>query len=429
MRFFLLVICASAAVSAAHAEFSGRLRGEGRYFVEKQYGATPRAEASLQVEAEERDKLTDDLKFRLEPRLRVSTLNRAVDVPVDGDFRDSLLEYKIDSVRLQAGSFIKAWEGTDGLNPMDIATMRSYRDPLNPDNIGSIGVAASGTVGENVSWDVLYVPWQTPSRLPGNNSPWWPQRTNLPLEAEGTRLLIPQEPEYEILHHDTLNHALENNYGGRVQLHYEGWDFSAAYFDGAAQVPIFQPIITGDLVQVSPVFVVQMTNPLVIHPIEYRRRTVAAGVVRTEGTWIFRLAGRYDQPIGDSLLLQSWSDQAVVGIEKTVNLELQSLIFVLQFAYEDQAKVKERVLDSPDPFARAVLFGMRLPYNDNLLFYLSGILDTKKDSSVTRLNVQRKFGEHWLAELTGEWIRGSDDSLLGQWKNQSRAFLSGTFRF
>ncbi|MGZ3723779.1 MAG: hypothetical protein ACXVA9_12640 [Bdellovibrionales bacterium] len=430
MRFFLLALGLwAAAPLTVHAEFSGRIRGEEQYFIEKQYGSASQAESSVQVELEEKQALGETWKFRLEPRVRFSTLTHPVDVPTDGDFRDTFAEKNFGFMRVQAGSFIKAWEGTDGLNPMDIASVHSLRDPLNAESIGSVGLAAIANVSESVSVDALYVPWQTPVRLPGNNSPWWPQRTSLPLESGKMKLLVPDAPEYDVPHHDSLNNALKDNYGARVQVHYSSWDFSVGAFEGAAQIPIFQPIISGNAIQTSPKLIVQMNNPIVVQPIEYRRRTISTSVVKTEQSWIFRLAARYDKPMGDDSRLPGHSEQAVAGVEKTFSVSNQTMIALVQFAYERKADVAQSVLNTPDPFERAILLGLRLPYSDDLLFFVSGLMDVKKSSSLARFNVQKKLGGHFSVDGTVEWIRGSEETLLGQWKTQSRAFLMGTYQF
>ena len=422
----LMVLSAS-----SHAEFSGRLKGEEEVFLQHQTSPVPQAETSLQIELEEHQVFWDSWKIKAEPRVRLSSAPRMTDSPIDGDLRDTLIEKKFSSyLHVQAGSFIKAWEGTDGLNPMDIASVRNYRDPVSADSIGSVGVALGGSFSEHFTWDALYVPWQTPTRLPGSNSPWWPRQTSLPLEANNAQLLLPTGgPQINVDHHETLNRALNDNIGGRAQFHGGSWDISAAMFEGAAQIPIFQPIINGDLIATVPKQIIRMSNPVEIRPIEYRRRTYAGSMVNNQQSWIFRLAGRYDQPIGNTPLLPGWSDQVVAGVEKTFNIHSQTVVLVTEFAYEDQAAASETILSSQDPFRRAILMGVRLPYSDDLLFYASGLMDVQKSSSIARINVQKKFGGHWSVEGTGEWIRGNDDSLLGLWKNQSRVIAGGTFQF
>jgi len=413
----------------AHAEFSGRVRGEGQLFLDKQIGSAPQGEAALNLEAEEHLALDETWKLKIEPRVRVSSVPHMAD-SFDGDMRDTLIEKKFRGLRVQAGSFLKVWEGTDGLNPMDIASVRNYRDPLNADSIASVGVNASYNFAEGWTIEALYVPWQTPTRLPGDNSPWWPRKTSLPVEVQNTQLLLPSgAPAVQIDHHETLNSALKDNAGGRLQYHAETWDASAAMFEGAAQIPIFQPILNGDLVESSPKTIIQLRNPVEVRPIEYRRRTWAAAGSKTLGSWIIRVAGRYDQPIGNEPLVPGWSEEIVGGFEHSFSVRSQNLTFVSEYAYEDQAPVTTSILASPDPFRRALLVGLRAPVTDDLLFFLSGIVDTEKGSSLARLNVTEKFGGHWSVGGTAEWLRGTDDTLLGLWKSQSRVAVNGTYQF
>lgn len=423
------LITACGFCSLLRAEVAGQIRLEEQAFVEKQPQLVERSETGLSLELQEREQLSDNWKFKFEPRLRLSSTRNMTDTPIDGDFRDSLLERKLGSTRWQAGSFIKAWEGTDGVNPMDIATVRNFRDPVAAESIGSVGLAGAGSLGANVSWDVLYVPWQTPARLPGNNSPWWPRRTDLPLGNKDTQLLVSDAPTFEVLHHESRNQALVDNYGGRMQIHYEAWDFSAAMFEGAAQIPLFRPIISGDLIATSPKTIIRMTNPIGIRPIEYRRRTYAVGIVSTQQSWIFRLAGRYDQPIGDDPVIPGWSEQLVGGVEKTLTIRNQAVIISAQYTFENRAPANEGLLIMPDPFERSLLLGIRLPFSDELVLFVGGLVDVRYDSSVARINLQKKLTGRWSVDTTAEWIRGSSDTLLGQWKDKSRLMIAGVFRF
>src|SRR5262249_24227953 len=143
-------------------------------------------------------------------------------------------------------------------------------------------------------------------------------------------------------------------------------------------------------------------NPIEIVPIDYRRRTAAGAMVWTAQSWIFRLAGRYDQPFDGDTFLPGWSDQIVGSIEKTLSFMGQPVILSLGYAYEDGAFQDQTPLSAADPFHRAVLAGVRLPLSDDLVVFAGGLVDTYKVSSFknmnlssyTHLNVQKKFLSH-----------------------------------
>lgn len=380
------------------------------------------------MEFEEAQDFSEHWDFHLEPHLRLSTVPHIADTALDGDLRDTYIENKNGSFHMQAGSFIKVWEGTDGLNPMDLAAMKNLRDPFSGEVLGSWGLAMNGGDGF-FTWDTLYVPYQTPSRLPGESAPWWPRHTDLPLEAENEQLLLSSDPQYQLMSRDSLNNALKDNYGGRVQLHGDGWDFSLAYFEGAAQVPLLRPYIQGVLVEIDPKTIVQMVNPIQIQPVDYRRRSVAAGMVYTKDSWVFRAATRHEQPLGDDPLLPSWWDESVIGAEKTLTMGEQNPILSLLYSFEKRPDETQSVLASPDPFESSLMAGCRWPITDQWLAYWMGLWDLKYGSYFQRLTLQRKVGDRWTLEAGGDWYYGAPDTLLGLWKEQSRAHVAALVNF
>lgn len=414
--------------STAAADIAGRLRFEGQSFQQPPSPSLPQEEGSVEFELEAAHDWNEHWGFSFEPRLRLSSVSHEADTAWDGDFRDTSLNYKTDSWRLQLGSFMKIWEGTDGVNPMDIASMKNLRDPLSGDSLGSWGLALSG--GQTVvTWDALYVPWQTLPRLPGDNSAWLPRHTDLPLEADNEQLLVPADPQYQILPHTQINQAWQNNFGGRLQFHGSAWDLSFAYFEGASQIPALRPYVSGDLVETAPLFIVQMTNPIQIQPVDYRRRTISAGFVYTKDSWVFRLATRHEQPLGDDPILPGWWDQSVAAVEKTFTMGEQTLIWSLIYSYENHSNQSLSILASPDPFEDSIMSGLRWPINDYWLLSWMGLWDTKYGSQLERLTVQRKLGDHWSTEVSGDWYHGADDTLLGLWQEQSRGRVAGIFSF
>lgn len=423
--------------AAAQAEFSGRIRLEEDSFVDTQPTDVHRSEESALIQFELHEKLGDSWRLRIEPNARLSSVPRITD-SFDGDLRDTNLEYKSDWIRLQAGSFIKVWEGPDGLNPMDIASVRNYRDPFSGETIGSVGLAASGPIGENFSWDAIYVPWQTPVRLPGANSPWWPRSSSQSVFMAGTQFLGSDSTEFQIDHHDARGDALLNNWGARAQFHFENIDLSGAFFSGASQVPVLAiQEISGNLLQSAPYQIIQLSG-IEFRPIEYRRRTAAAGATWTAHSWIFRLAGRYDQPVDGDLFLPGWSDQFVGSVEKTTSIGSQTVILSLAYAYENGAHQGEFIVNTADPFRRAILAGARIPFTDDLVLFVSGLYDVKNSAiykdraqiaSYAHVNLHRKLGSHWAVDGSFDWINGAQDSLLGLWSHEGRVFLAGQYQF
>jgi hypothetical protein len=203
-----------------------------------------------------------------------------------------------------------------------------------------------------------------------------------------------------------------------------------AGFEGASQTPILQPIIQGQLVQINPKLIIQMDNPIQIQAINYRRRTVAAAVTSTQESWVYRLAAKHDQPLGDNSLLPSWMDQIVGGIEKTVSLGGQNVIFSVLYSHETQSSaVQSGIIANPDPFWRSFLLGMRYPLKDDLVLFVGGVKSTLNSSFLARVNLHQNLSAHWGIEGNLDWNQGPADSLFGVWQDQSRLRLSTVYQF
>lgn len=437
MRAQFLLLLSFVFSFSAHAEISGRVHFEEDNFYSSQVEPIDNFQDTLTFELESKNKLSDSIRVLIEPRLVLSTTNNLIDAPLDYNTRDTLIEFKFENFHIQIGSFIKQWEGTDGFNPMDIATVKNYRDPFATESLGSAGINFFG--GEkSFTYDAFFVPWQTPVRLPGDHSRWLPRKTPFPLVSGQNSLLVPSEPVIQMQDHEISNDALKNNFGGRIQFHGESWDFSLAAFQGSAQLPILKAHIAGDLVMTLPdgSNVIQIRNPILIQPLEYLRRTFAAGYVSTlSDTWVFRVAGRYDQPVEDhhfgsvDPLLPGPSDQFVGGFEKTLTINSQTVMISLQYSYAKILDPPTGVLNITDPFQNAILYGMRFPIREDFILYFMGLWSHQIGATYNRLRLDKKLADAVTLELGLDLIRGPSDNLLGIWAAESRGSLGLGYQF
>ncbi len=431
MRAIFLILLSFGFGFSAKAEVSGRIHFQEDDFYNSQVEPIDHLQDTLSLEIESKNKLTDSLRLLIEPRLVISTLRDQVDAPLDYNTRDTLLDFKLGDEHLQIGTFIKQWEGPDGFNPMDITTVKDYRDPFATESLASAGINFFG--GEKkFTYDALFVPWQTPTRLPGDQSRWLPRKTPFPLVSGQNTLLVPQQPVLDVQSHQFVNDALRNNFGARIGFHGDAWDLSLAGYQGAAQLPIFKVHIVGDLVTTQPdgTNVIQIRNPIQLQPLEYLRRSFAAGYVSTlSDTWVFRAAGRYDQPVGNDPLLPGPSDQFVGGFEKTFTINEQTVMFSLQYAYAKILDSPTGVLNITDPFQNAILYGMRFPVREDFVLYYMGIWSHQIGATYNRLKLEKKLAEAVTLELGFDLIRGPSDNLLGIWSDECRASLGLLYQF
>ncbi len=432
MRAFLLLLSLIFGFATlVQAEISGRIHFVEDEFYEAQAFPIEHLQNNLSFELESKNKLSDSTRILIEPRIQFSSTPGLVDSGIDFNTRDSLFEFKSNDFHLQIGSFIKQWEGPDGFNPMDIATVKNYGDPLNTESLGSAGINLSDG-SKSFTWDAFYIPWQTHSRLPGENSRWLPRRTPFPLKSNLNTLLLPTQPQLQVMDHQEINFALENNFGLRLQFHGKDWDYSIAAYQGAAQLPFFRVHIVGDLVATLPdnSTITQLRNPIQLLPVEYLRQSFAMGFVSTlSDTWVFRIAGRFDQPIGEDPQLPGPSDQFVGGLEKTYTLSGQTLTLSLQYAYGQTLESPSGVLTITDPFKNAFLYGMRYPISDELTMYFGGSWSHLIGATYHRIRFDKKLSDAFTLELGGDLIRGPPENLLGVWSAQSRANLGLAYQF
>ena len=430
MRAFLLLLSLILGFSEfAFADFSGRIHLEENSFYEAQVAPIEHFQDNAFFEFESKNKINDWLRITIEPRIQTSSAQKIVDSSVDFNTRDTLVEFKIDSFHIQLGSFVKQWEGPDGFNPMDIGTVKNYRDPLNTESLASAGINLSFG-GKRLGWDAFYVPLQTPSRLPGANSRWLPRKTPFPLISGLNTLVLPSQPELQVLDHQEINSALKNNFGLRLQYHGDSWDISLATFSGAAQLPFFRVRIVGDLVSTLPdgSTVIQLRNPIQLEPVEFYRQSYAAGFVSTlSDTWIFRLSGRFDQPVGSDPQLPGPSDQFVGGFEKTLTVSEQTLTLSLQYAFGQTLESPSGVLTITDPFKNAILYGVRYPIRESLTLYYGGCWSHLINATYNRFRIEKKINDSFSFDVGADLIRGPPENLLGVWSAQSRANIGLTY--
>lgn len=448
--FFLkLVLLFTLGISAqfAFADSRGSISISDRSFLEEQPKPVQQHEGLLKVEYENTYHLIDGetakTSFKFHPFIQVSSLPQTWGVrttsyypdyypqgwgaPQVTDPREFYLAEDIGNFYVRAGYFTLVYEGTDGVNPMDIASMKYWGDPLNAITKASAGIH-TGYTSNSFEFEAAYIPEQVPSSLPGETSPWYPRRSRFPLRSEDIELRLPDRVDYKVLNRDALNHAFRHNYTARMQFRTDRGDAALAYYEGVADFPLIVPTLDVVPIQLSPKQIYLLLNPVQLTPRYYERRTVSGLVTVPTGPWIFRVASRYDQPLFEAKKYTGWSNESVFGIERSVNISDDVVTFLLQGSFV-KTPSSASLISVQDIYDRAVLFGMRWPINDYWTTQLSGLRSGKDQSQFYSGQITRTFSSGWSAKLLLEILEGPPQSVLGIFDKNDRATLEVTRAF
>lgn len=423
--FFLLVLLTVACVARA-GEGSGHVSLEGLQTVSEQLAPVSSTEGRGEFEYNRKFSLGERFTLRTHPFIYGNSVYGSWERQLTVDPREFFIEMPLENFYLRAGYETLKFEGTDGLNPMDIASMKDLGDPLASPTRASGGVHA-GYSGESTDFEMMYIPRQTESSVPGENSQWWPRRLTLPLRSGNTELRLPDRVEYVVQSRREVDEALSNNVASRFQFRSSYADFAIAGYEGASQTPALIPRLKGSVVPDPTKTILQLESPVRITPLDYRVRTGSAILSIPLGSWIIRAATRHDQPLGDSIGVPTWSDQTVAGIEKTTELGSNSVTTIVQGSWIHRPEGSS-LPSLQEVFDHAVLLGLRYPLGESWTILASGI-SMKDGSYVAQLNVTRRWESGW--SIDGGWLGmdGPNDSLLGSFFENDRASLKMTRAF
>lgn len=408
---------------AAHAE-----EGTARVTVrETSFFAAPpypveQNEVSFTTDYDRRFDPASGVSFQFHPYLYGTTVEDRRQQAVVLDPRSFYLDLDPKFAWLRIGYMTMKWEGTDGLNPMDIASMKDWSDPLMTETRAS-GAVAIGRSGDQYDFEAAYIPYQTLWLLPGVKSPWLPRRLHFPIRTDEFELRLPDRVEYVFEDPVEIDDARRNNVASRLQIRTDLADVSLAYYEGLADTPALEPVLDVTQLKAPPHAIYELLSPVHITPVAYKVRTVAGYVSHAFDQWIVRATSRYDQPLGSDSRLPNWSQYSVVGLERSFDIGTNTWTAVLQGAWT-RAPESASLISVRDVFNQTVLFGLRAPLGEKWTTMLSGFKTTKDSSYYAKLEAGYRFSDHWRIDGAVELLDGPAETLLGVFGPNDRAMLS-----
>lgn len=343
--------------------------------------------------------------------------------------RESVLAWEPGSVGFSLGFLTPVWEGTDGINPMDIASVRDLRDPLRSVPRASPGLGMTWSPGD-LQIEMFWIPRQTPALLPGVNSHWYPRGSRLLLASDEIELRLPDETAYRFEDNEILDKALEHNFGARVQGSADAWEWAVGFFEGAAQTPmIFAKTLDVTPIELDPRQIFLLQSPVRLSRVDYRRRTGAARLVWSAESWIIRVAFRHDEALGEDPRKPGWSQLGVGGVEKNFFWDASTLTVLLQGGWGKRQQQDETLLSVDDLLNRSVMAGVRWAPGESDQFYLAVFRETHQGGTFGSLEYQHRWSDRWSSFVAIEMIEGDEGSYLGLLRDRDRAKLGLTASF
>lgn len=383
----------------------------------------------------------NQLKLRFQPWLKIDSLNKSAEEKNQFEALELNLAWKEKSTQAKAGLSSINWEGTDFLNPMDLANAKNYRDPLNISNRSSAMLAVSS---QSQRWgiDAVYIPWKSADLLPGTKSPWLPRYLALPTENQDTQFIIPDQVRYDLRPYQSLNSALKDNAALRLRYQGDQWDFAVAGATEASSPALLHPIAKATII-VAPAKVLQLQNPIVLQPVYYKQRTIAFAFTKSWETWILRASGRHSQPISDNTTLNvitetgsqninitvpSWSQFGVIELEKHFTLGDEDLTLITEYA-ESKKPSSSGVSSFSSALQNVYLIGLRWPFKETWSMSAAIFQDYKTKANYAHGNLSKSWNDNWSSDLSVDLFSGGSESLLGVYDKNDQIGLKTNFAF
>jgi hypothetical protein len=408
MTRVLLVLMLAAASPAAAQEISHRGFVEGRalLFAQRAPNDPTRPVGDLLVRDEVFVKPAPWIRFSGGLELRANTHDQVRDDDWTIDVADRGVRRPRLSIRrltatvsrgwftLDVGKQFIRWGKTDIINPTDRFAPRDFLNFVDSEFLGVSGARAT-IQARAETFDAVWLPRFTPSRMPLFDQRWFPAPPETPLvlvvDAGAT---FPRGAQTGV----RWSHA-----GG-------GFETSLSFFNGFNHLPDIEPRPPCrpeiDLTRVYPAI----------------RAYGADAAVPTR--WFTIKA--------ETAYVTSTSPRTDEFVLYVLQLERQTGEWVLIGGYAGEVVTRRRaaLTFAPDRGLTRSLVG-RASYtiDPNRSVTFEGAVRQNGDGGYTKIEYSQAHGQHWRATISGTVIRGEPGDFLGQYRRNSHLMLSIRYSF
>lgn len=412
MKALLLLLVLVPAIACAQT-FSERgfVEGAGVLYPQNAPNDSTRAVAALRARGELFYKPAPWIQFAAGLDLRAST-HEEVEKAWRLDYSDRGVRDPRLSVRrlsatltkgrftLEAGKQFIRWGKTDIVTPTDRFAPRDFLNVVDTEVLAVSAIRGAAQIGDE-TFEVVWSPRFTPSRIPLLNQRWTPVPAILaaiPLPILDGGAILPSGSEV----------------GVRWSHVGQGFEYSVSFFDGFNLLPLLRPGLS-----LIPFGIPITRTYRAIH--SYGADLAAPKkwfTVKAEATYVTR---------GDL-----FSDDY---IQYVLQLERQSgeWVFVGGYAGElgtpSQTSFVSLLFESERGLSRAVLGRASYTLGPNRSVAFEGAVRQNGRGVYAKAEYSQAHGQHWRATIAAVAIGGRDDDILGQYHHNSHVSLTLRYSF
>ena len=333
------------------------------------------------------------------------------------DAKELGLNYFGSKLSWTLGFFQMKKEGSDILDPLDYQQPKNYLDPLHSGKLSLLGVKAELAVNTYITLEVGFTPVNRIPVIPQESSAWYPREGVLPTESDSFLITLPENPNYHITNKERSKDDLKNNYIIKAKVTTSYTDIVLQIAETLSSSPDITPTLTGNLISASPVFTIELTNPI---ELDVRWKKVK------------NYGGGFNIPLESmGLIVKLFSNQEVSENKKTLmttvafEKTLGSLIAILEATTQ---KINSRVDNSnlstmTNLYNNAQAVGLRYAPNDKFSLLTGGLYDSAHGSYVGTLRPKYLLTQNAYVELQVTAVGGKTGSLLSYFDKADSASL------
>lgn len=331
------------------------------------------------------------------------------------------LKYFGSKLSWTLGFFQMKKEGSDILDPLDYQQPKNYLDPLHSGKLALLGLKAELAVNNYLTFEVGYTPVNRLPIIPQASSAWFPREGVLPTESDSYHITLPNNPNYHITNKEKSKEDLKNNYIFKTKITTSYTDIILQVAETLSSTPDITPTLTGTLISTTPVFSIELDNPI---ELDVRWKKVK------------NYGGGFNIPLESAnMIIKVFSNQEISPDKKTLmtTVAFEKTIGNLIAIFEATTQqINSRVDNSnlstiTNLYENAQALGIRYAPNDKFNLLAGGLYDSKYGSYVATLRPKYFFTQNAYSELQFIAVGGKEMSLLSYFeKADSLSLKLGT---